>query len=146
MSQKSIKIRSCRTEVGFTLIELLIVIAIIGILTGVVLVVINPIGAQNRAHDGVRRSNVAKLAQAAEAYNAAEGSYPTDDAAFSGSGFVRIWPSDATYTYTLSGATACVYVSMASTVGSFIKWCSSDGKTMKNCSSNGCCVRTSCVD
>jgi prepilin-type N-terminal cleavage/methylation domain-containing protein len=47
---------------GFTLVELLIVIVIIGILAGVVIGVLNPIQQQNRAKDGVTRSQLDKAA------------------------------------------------------------------------------------
>ncbi len=46
---------------GFTLIELLIVIAIIGILAGIVLAVLNPGRQRQRAREGTLRANVNKL-------------------------------------------------------------------------------------
>ena len=49
---------------SFTLIELLIVIAIIAILSGVVISVINPIAQRKKAKQGVQRSTMAKLCQA----------------------------------------------------------------------------------
>ncbi len=56
------------SEQGFTLIELLIVIVIIGILSGVLIAVINPVRQQNRA----RNSNiVAAINKAAFAINTA---------------------------------------------------------------------------
>ena len=45
---------------GFTLIELLLVIVIIGILTGILLTVIDPAGQQRKARETVLRSNVEK--------------------------------------------------------------------------------------
>lgn len=45
---------------GFTLIELLLVIAIIGILAGVVLAVINPTRQRQRANEAVGRSTLSK--------------------------------------------------------------------------------------
>ncbi len=62
---------------GFTLIELLIVVSVIGILSAVLLSVINPRRSQGAARDGVRMANMEKLAQALETYNAAEDKYPT---------------------------------------------------------------------
>ena len=61
---------------GFTLIELLIVIVVIGILTGTMILVMNPITQHNKARDGLVVTNLGKLGQAIEAYQAAEGSYP----------------------------------------------------------------------
>jgi len=49
---------------GFTLIELLIVIAIIGILAGIVIAVINPTRQRTKANEAVLRANVAKMCQA----------------------------------------------------------------------------------
>jgi len=46
---------------GFTLIELLIVIVIIGILSGVLLSVINPVRQQRKANQTVMRTNLEKL-------------------------------------------------------------------------------------
>jgi len=45
---------------GFTLIELLIVIAIIGILAGVLIAVINPAQQRTKANQAVMRSSVSK--------------------------------------------------------------------------------------
>jgi prepilin-type N-terminal cleavage/methylation domain-containing protein len=63
---------------GFTLIELLIVIVIIGILAGVVLQILDPARQQNRARDGVTRSNMNKLSLVFGSYNAAYGNYPPE--------------------------------------------------------------------
>ena len=49
---------------GFTLIELLIVIVIIGILSGVLLSVVNPVKQQQKAHETVMRSNLDKIRMA----------------------------------------------------------------------------------
>lgn len=46
---------------SFTLIELLIVIAVIGILAGVIIAVINPQKQFKRAREGVMRANLAKV-------------------------------------------------------------------------------------
>ena len=49
---------------GFTLIELLIVIVIIGILSGVLISVVNPVKQQQKANETVMRSNMDKLKMA----------------------------------------------------------------------------------
>ena len=54
------------SQQGFTLVELLIVIVIIGILAGVVIGTLNPIQQQNRAKDGVTRSQIDKMAMSAK--------------------------------------------------------------------------------
>lgn len=46
---------------GFTLIELLIVIAIIGILSGILISVINPAEQRTKANQAVARSNLEKI-------------------------------------------------------------------------------------
>lgn len=59
---------------GFTLIELLLVIAIIGILAGVILAVINPLQQQRKAQEGVASSAVSKACLAVAGCNAASAS------------------------------------------------------------------------
>jgi len=59
---------------GFTLIELLIVIAIIGILAGIVIAVINPSLQRAKATQTIVRSNVSKACLALLACNASSSS------------------------------------------------------------------------
>lgn len=63
---------------GFTLIELLIVIAVIGVLASVVLAVINPLEQLAKSRDAGRRSSVAQLGKAMNAYflNTTNSQYP----------------------------------------------------------------------
>ncbi|MEN9389806.1 MAG: hypothetical protein RLY61_890 [Candidatus Parcubacteria bacterium] len=81
---------------GFTLIELLLVIAVIGVLSGVVLNVIDVDKTKGKARDGVRISNMGKLVQALEAYCIAEEVCPTtaEVTSFSGkiTNYVKEWP------------------------------------------------------
>ena len=65
---------------GFTLIELLIVVSIIGILSGIGVVLINQKQQVARANDAVSRSSIEKIIQGIESYYYAEGSYPTANA------------------------------------------------------------------
>ena len=58
---------------GFTLIELLIVMAILGVLAVVVLVAINPVQQLARTRDAGRKSGVAQLGRALEAYYTSHG-------------------------------------------------------------------------
>lgn len=61
---------------GFTLVELLIVIIVISILSGVVLTVVNPSAMRARARDSQRKSDLAKVQNALEAYYTDFRSYP----------------------------------------------------------------------
>ena len=61
---------------GFTLIELMIVIVLIGILSGVVLNVINVRGIRAKARDAQRAADLKKVQTALELYFADNRSYP----------------------------------------------------------------------
>jgi len=69
---------------GFTLVELLIAISLIGILTGVLLAVINPRGIQARARDSQRVSDLAKIKVALENYFADNRVYPSNSDSVAG--------------------------------------------------------------
>jgi len=88
---------------GFTLIELLIAISLIGILTGVLLVVINPRGIQAKARDSQRVSDLAKVKVALENYFSDNRAYPiktswvlvdTDLTSILVSNYINILPKD----------------------------------------------------
>lgn len=97
---------------GFTLIELLIVIAVIGILAGVVLVAVNPARRTGQARDAVRRTELKQVQQAIEEYYVVNGRYPiTNGWEYSNDGpdqwledtnipiktfanFLKVWPKD----------------------------------------------------
>ena len=63
---------------GFTLIEILIVITIVGILSGVTIVVINPNAMYGRGRDARRQADLKTIQTGLENYYAANRSYPTD--------------------------------------------------------------------
>lgn len=65
---------------GFTLIELIIVIAILGVLSIVVLVAINPSERLAQTRDAGRKSTVAQLGNAAQSYYVSNGSNYPDEA------------------------------------------------------------------
>ena len=56
---------------GFTLIELLVVIAVIGVLAGAIIVAINPTEQLARSRDTAKKSTISQLADAVNAYYAA---------------------------------------------------------------------------
>jgi len=65
---------------GFTLIELLIVIAILGVLSAVVLVAVNPLEQIARARDTGVKSSVSQLGRALQAYYTGTQALPVADA------------------------------------------------------------------
>lgn len=80
-------------NVGFTLIELLISVLIIGILTSIILVVINPAQIRGRARDGQRISELKTIQVALEQYYLTNRSYPssiTSSTSWSTSAFILI--------------------------------------------------------
>jgi len=74
------KIRRSKSGGGFTLIEILVVIAIIGILVGIVLVAFG--GARASARDAVRMSDLRTLEKMLEMYKIEEERYPFSTADF----------------------------------------------------------------
>lgn len=60
-----------KKQTGFTIVELLIVIVVIGILAAITIVAYN--GIQNRARDTQRRSDIAQIKKALQAYNVVHG-------------------------------------------------------------------------
>lgn len=87
-----------RKTFGFTIIELLIVISVIGILSGILLMVIDPRQSQNIAQDSVRISTLEGLAQVMQTYVTVEGSYPTGTGDANLAVYLDSWP-DAIYEY-----------------------------------------------
>jgi prepilin-type N-terminal cleavage/methylation domain-containing protein len=63
------------TNSGFTLIELLIVIAIIGLLAGVIFLAVQ--NARIRARDAKRAADMRQMVSAMEQYQISHGAYPT---------------------------------------------------------------------
>ncbi|PIR42690.1 hypothetical protein CO058_00400 [candidate division WWE3 bacterium CG_4_9_14_0_2_um_filter_35_11] len=63
-------------RLAFTLIELLIVVGVIGILSGLVIVVINPNTQFAKARDSNRKKDLALISSALEQYYADNNAYP----------------------------------------------------------------------
>ena len=93
---------------GFTLIELLLVVSVIGVLSGIGIVLINQGQQKARANDAVNRSSLDKIIQGIESYYYAEGSYPVIAGADSGNPlnnaanaalkvYIQGWPAGFTY-------------------------------------------------
>lgn len=68
------KIFKRRFEKGFTIIELLVVVAIIGILAGVVIIALD--SSKVKAHDAQRTTELKELQQALEAFYSQNAGYP----------------------------------------------------------------------
>lgn len=86
-----------KLEKGFTLFEMLVVIAIIGILLGIMSVSFS--GAQARARDSKRIQDMNNLQKALETYYALSGSYPTSTSgngnlSYNSSVILDSWPND----------------------------------------------------
>lgn len=99
---------------GFTLIELLIVIAILGLLATVVLVAINPLQQLARTRDAGRKSSVAQLGHAMEAYAVTHVSVYVKESIVAGSTWMdqlvsagEITSPLKAVTYSISGTGAC---------------------------------------
>lgn len=72
---------------GFTLVELLVVIAVLGILIGVVVVIIDPAARLGEAGDAARLSDMKMIVDALEQYQVIYGSYPEETAPFGAGGW-----------------------------------------------------------
>jgi len=126
---------------GFTLIEMLIVIALIGILAAVLIGIINPGARQKAARDAIRKQHIVSIGQAAEAYYAENGNYPSQAQLTGGNNpYVRVWPTGDpgtgpnTYAVTTeaSAASFCVQVGQEVYEDRFIRYNSSSGKVEEN--------------
>ncbi len=73
---------------GFTIVELLVVIVVIGILAAITMVSYS--GVTTKANLSANKSNAASIMQAADAYFAEFGTYPTIGAQLNSGGAVKV--------------------------------------------------------
>jgi general secretion pathway protein G len=113
------------SERGFTLIELLIVIVVLGILAAIVIFSLTGVtGTSNRA---ACNADGKTIEIAADAYSAANGSYPTlpADVVGTGSGatasYLQSWPSveNGAYTFGFTGSTVELYTKAGTDLGTY---------------------------
>lgn len=143
--QKSYKRKNLQN--GFTLIEMVIVATIIGILSGVVISLVNPQKFNNRARDSVRANHITKIAEAAEAYANLEDTYPLDRATLEASPYMSSWPdgspsTDDVYTYSYDSVNNIFSIYTENSDGEYLKYFSTEGRVMV-CTNPGD-VATSC--
>ena len=70
-------IRSARSQKGFTLIEIITALGVLAVLASIALVVINPVAQFQKAQDARRKSDLAQIQRALEAYYQDFGQYPS---------------------------------------------------------------------
>ena len=69
-----------QTQKGFTLIELLVIVAVVGVLAGAIIAMINPDRQFANARNAQRKKDLRDIANALEAYVTVNGSYPVSGA------------------------------------------------------------------
>ncbi|GEM_PF-2610873 len=123
---------------GFTLIELLVVIVIIGILSGVLIAVMNPVQQQLRAKQAVLRGNVDKICMAMQACAVSKAttasSCITAQAVGVGDGTAAAKypdgiPASAAYKITYGGVPGTTMLETTGTLGTCIFACDYDVST-----------------
>lgn len=71
-----------KIQSGFTLVELIVVIAIVGIMGGMVITILNPIAQLQKGADTKRKSDLAQISKALESYYSDHGKYPSTNASY----------------------------------------------------------------
>jgi len=97
------KIRS-----AFTLIELLVVISVIGILSGILIGILNPGYLQGRARNAARKADLGVIQSALEMYYSDQNLYPASIPSGTWTGYLTTVPVDpktaTAYSYTQTGS------------------------------------------
>lgn len=94
---KYLILNKVKNSKGFTLIELLVVVLVIGVLSGVVLSVINTTGIQAKGRDSERIAHLKNIQTALELYFADNRSYPVSD------NWIQVTGSDSAMSQVLTG-------------------------------------------
>jgi len=66
-----------KIKLGFTLVELIVVIAIVGVMGGMVITILNPIAQLQKSADAKRKSDLSQISKALESYYSDHGTYPS---------------------------------------------------------------------
>lgn len=113
---------------GFTLIELLIATAVLGVLLGAIVLIINPTASIDKARDAQRKSDLNAVQKVLELYHYDNGRYPPSSATYTINGvpwggdfspYMRRLPRDPNtarrYVYSVSadGQTYWLYANLA---------------------------------
>ena len=136
-------------NLGFTLVELLLVVSVIGIISGVLITVVNPTKQKQIAEDGVIRSNLEKLVQSVEAHCEGEGACPlvaswTNTSSVLRTTYIKAFPTDATYTYAVSSPSAFeIRVPLATNSARYLRYNSVWGQ-IRECSNAWASWNTVC--
>ena len=116
---------------GFTLIELLTVIGVMGVVSAMALVLLNPVEQLRKTRDASRKGDLVQVQKALEAYYSDVGSYPTNTVSYtifdantgnpvswgtSWSPYMNILPRDPStssrYVYVSSGQSYFLYANL----------------------------------
>ena len=125
---------------GFTLIELLIVIAIIGILAGILIAVINPAQQRLKANQAVMRSSVSKACLAAVACVNASSTGACANATFADLGVTLTNgnPTGSTYGLTMAGVNIAT---IKGTMGTCVVTCNPNAVGVNPVTPAGCLIQ-----
>lgn len=130
-------------EGGFTLAELLIVIAVIGIVSGVAITVIDPFRQRDVALDASKRQNLSDVANAIETFRVTEGKYPAqgsnnnplDSSAIDSSAlkeYVELWPAFLEYSVDSENDVFSLHTEKETEEDMYFKY-NSDWKKIQEC-------------
>jgi len=138
--------KKIKNENGLTLVELIMVLTLIGILSAILVSIINPQRQRDYAEDGVSRANLTKACAAIEAFYEAENQvYPLEGTANNPldgsvdpisdtlSFYLKVWPTGFVYNRDASGSAFSIHVPLAGTTNYYK--CTSTWKNTRECGS-----------